>query len=131
MVLKINNPVLESSPYTSIKDKEYYINLTNLKNINFSDGWGWFIDIESNFPGTSQIFNKYIKKTSNRINIPEKINEISSIRSYKSMNNLYDTPIILKKNEELIKFNKYKKMKYIFHSVCILGIIGLCYILHF
>ena len=129
MVLNINNPVLKSSSVMPLKD--YHIKSTNLKNINFSDGWGWFVDIESNFPGTGQIFNKYIKKTSNRINIPEKINEISSIRSYKSMNNLYDTPIILKKNEELIKFNKYKKMKYIIHSVCILGIIGLCYILHF
>ena len=136
MALTINNPDLIFSPIMTFK--EYYIKSTNLKNINFSDGWGWFVDIETTFPGTNQLFNKYIKKTSDRINTPGKITEM---RSFKSMNNLHDDePIILNKNknknknkfEDLIKWNKYKQIKiYIIHSICILGIIELFYIINF
>lgn len=129
MALTINNQDLIFSPNMTFND--FYIKPTNLKNINFSDGWGWFVDIETTFPGTSQLFNKHIKKTSDRINIPGKITEM---RSFKSMNNLHDEPIILNKNKikDLIKWNKYKQIKiYIIHSICILGIIELFYIINF
>jgi len=126
MVFKINNTGLTSSSVMSFKD--YYIKSINLKNINFSDDWGWFIDIESNYPDTNKLFSKYRKETQNIINIPQTINELPSIRSLKSMRNLYDDLIILKIDEDLVKYNKYKRINYIIHSVCILGIIGVCYI---
>jgi len=115
MSFKTNNQVFISS-MTSFK--EYYTNSITLKSITFIDGWGWFIDIESNYQEVSP--NKYKKHILNHL---PTINEIPSLRSFKSMGNL------LKMDEELDKKNKYKYkyIKWALHSVCILGIIGVFY----
>ena len=119
MSFKTNNQVFISS-MTSFN--EYYTNSITLKNITFVDGWGWFIDLESNYQEISP--NKYKKQTLNHL---PTIHEISSLKSFKSMGNL------LKMDEDLNKKNKYKYtyIKWVTHSVCILGVIGVFYMSNF
>ena len=106
------------SPVMSFK--EYYSKSITLKNITFIDGWGWFIDLESNI----QI---YPDKYNNQKQNPhlETINEISSLKSFKSMSNLYI-------EDDLENFHKYKHkhkhITWIIHSICILGVIGVFYV---
>ena len=129
MSCKTNNQYFISS-MTSIN--EYYTKLVTLKNITFNDGWGWFIDIESNY---QEIFpNKYKKQTLTHL---PTINEMSSLRSFKSMSNLHEDYMIFKMDkeldEELEKKNKYKYtyIKWTMHSVCILCIIWVFYMSNF
>ena len=127
MSFKTNNQYFISS-MTSIN--EYYTKLVTLKNITFTDGWGWFIDIESNY---QEIFpNKYKKQTLNHLHLPT-INEMPSLRSFNSMRNLHEDSVIFKMDEELEKKNKYKYtyIKWAMHSVCILGVIGVFYMYSF
>ena len=121
MSCKTNNQDFISS-MTSIN--EYYTKLVTLKNITFNDGWGWFIDIESNY---QEIFpNKYKKQTLTHL---PTINEMPSLRSFKSIRNLNEDSMIFKMDKELEKKNKYKYtyIKWAIHSVCILGVIGVFY----
>jgi hypothetical protein len=105
---------------------EYYTKLVTLKNITFNDGWGWFIDIESNY---QEIFpNKYKKQTLTHL---PTINEMSSLRSFKSMRNLHEDSMIFKMDKELEKKNKYTYIKWAMHSVCILGVIWVFYMSNF
>jgi hypothetical protein len=123
MSFKTNNQYFISS-MTSIN--EYYTKLVTLKNITFTDGWGWFIDIESNY---QEIFpNKYKKQTLNHLHLPT-INEMPSLRSFNSMRNLHEDSMFFKMDEELEKKNKYKYtyIKWAMHSVCILGVIWVFY----
>jgi hypothetical protein len=57
--------------------KEKCMNLTSLKNIQLPDGWGWFIDIESNNNNIllTQINNKYTRQTSKPVLIPQTFKE--------------------------------------------------------
>ena len=121
MAFKTNNQDFISS-MTSFN--EYYTNSITLKNITFIDGWGWFIDLESNYQEISPLNTKYKKQTLNHL---PTIHEISSLKSFKSMGNL------LKIDEELEKKNKYKYtyIKWATHSVCILGVIGVFYMSNF
>ena len=119
MSFKTNNQVFISSMASF---NEYYTKSVTLKNITFIDGWGWFIDLESNY---QEIFpNKYKKQTLTHL---PTINEMPSLRSFKSMGNL------LKLDEELEKKNKYKYtyIKWAMHSVCILGVIWVFYMSNF
>jgi hypothetical protein len=127
MSFKPNNQYFISSMASF---NEYYTKLVTLKNITFNDGWGWFIDIESDY---QEIFpNKYKKQTLNHLHLPT-INEMSSLRSFKSMKNLHEDSMIFKMDEEVEKKNKYKYtyIKWAMHSVCILGIIGVFYMSSF
>ena len=121
MSFKTNNQVFISSMASF---NEYYTKSVTLKNITFIDGWGWFIDLESNY---QEIFpNKYKKQM---LNYLPTINEMPSLRSFKSMGNLHEDSMIFKMDEELEKKNKYKYtyIKWAIHSVCILGVIGVFY----
>lgn len=116
-----NTHILVSSMLTF---KDYINTFVRSSNIQFSDDWGWFIDIESNskihythFP----LNNKFSKQNSNYTYIPQTINEIPSIHSFNSMINLHDEIVNLEKG------NNYKYVEYILHSVGILGIIGVFY----
>jgi hypothetical protein len=53
--------------------KEKCMNLASLKHIHLTDGWGWFIDIETNNNNIleTQINNKYTRQTSKPILIPQ------------------------------------------------------------
>lgn len=125
MYFKTNNQVFISSMASF---NEYYTKSVTLKNITFIDGWGWFIDLESNY---QEIFpNKYKKQT---LNYLPTINEMSSLKSFKSMGNLHEDSMDFKMDEELDKKNKYKYtyIKWATHSVCILGVIGVFYMSSF
>lgn len=100
--------------------KEYFNTFVRSSNVQFSESWGWFIDIEAN--------NIYIKQHSNHISIPQTINEIHSIRSFKSMINLHDETINFKINNILENKHNHKYVEYIIHSLGILGIVGVFYV---
>ena len=53
--------------------KEKCMNLTSLKNIQLPDGWGWFIDIESN--NNNILLTQINRQTSKPISIPKTFKE--------------------------------------------------------
>jgi len=85
--------------------KDYYMKFIGINDSNLSNGWGWFVDIELNSEPIRSIQNN--NKTRNNIAITKK--EYSSIRSMKSMNNLYDTSMMFDMDEfnEIHKTNNY------------------------
>jgi hypothetical protein len=110
--------------------KEYFTKFVTFPNIQISEGWGWFVDIESNNQYNIipiPLNNKYRRQTTKYLPIPQTINEIPSIRSFKSMRNLHDESMIFKMDEDLEKNHSYKHIGYVIHSICILGIIGIFY----
>lgn len=108
--------------------KDYFVSFDNLKNITIGDGWGWFIDIETNYNELSFPFkNKFISNSYNHVCIPSTINETPSMRSFTSMINLHDETIIFKKKDKLENKYNYQILEFVMHSVCILGVIGLIY----
>ena len=57
--------------------KDYFVSFGNLKNITIGEGWGWFIDIESNYNEDPFPFkNKFISHSYNHVCIPLTINEM-------------------------------------------------------
>jgi len=130
MPFNINKDNYNSSSMMSFKD--YFTTYANLSSMQISEGWGWFIDIESiqqgNFPFPFN--NKYPRQTIKHVYIPQTINEIPSIRSFKSMKNLHEHSMIFKIDENLENFekiNSFKNVGYFINSFCILGIIGIIY----
>lgn len=116
-----NTHILVSSIMTF---KDYVNTFVRSSNIQFSDDWGWFIDIESNSKNQYIYFpsnNQFSKQNSKYTYVPKTIYEIPSIRSFDSMNNLHEEIVNLEKG------NSYKYMEYILHSVGILGVIGVFY----
>lgn len=104
--------------------KDYFNTFVRSSNIQFSDDWGWFIDIESNSKNQYIYFpsnNQFSKQNSKYTYVPKTIHEIPSIRSFDSMNNLHEEIVNLEKG------NGYKYMGYILHSVGILGLIVVFY----
>jgi hypothetical protein len=125
MSLIENNQITMSSTLLTIK--EYFTTFSSLSNVQFSETWGWFVDIESNqvnFPIKS---NKYPRYTSKHVYIPPTINEVPSIRSFKSMRNLHDHSMIFKMDEDFDKYHIYRNTGCLIHSICIIGLIGLLY----
>jgi hypothetical protein len=53
--------------------KEKCMNLTSLKNIQLPDGWGWFIDIESN--NNNILLTQINRQTSKPVLIPQSFKE--------------------------------------------------------
>lgn len=113
--------------------KDYFASFGNLKNIQLiEEGWGWFIDIESNCNKLSfPCKNKFITHSYNHVFIPSTINEnpTTSMRSFTSMANLHDETILFEKRDNLkINYNyNHQILVFVMHSVCILGVIGLIY----
>ena len=130
--------------------KEKCMDLTSLKNIQLPDGWGWFIDIESN--NNNILLTQINRQTSKPISIPktfkeELINEkpfneetfkedtfqeetISRpIKSIKSMGKLHDDSMIFEMDVDLSdkKKEKGKKIFRIIKSLFIIGIICVFY----
>ena len=85
--------------------KDYYMRFIRINDSTLANGWGWFVDIESNSESIRSRQNN--NKTINNTEIIKK--EYSSIRSMKSMNNLYDTSMMFDMDEfnEIHKTNKY------------------------
>ena len=112
--------------------KDYFVIFGNLKNITIGEGWGWFIDIESNYNEDPFPFkNKFISHSYNHVCIPLTINETPSMRSFTSMMNLHDETIINKRDEDDLENefkHNYQFLDYIMNSVCILGVIGLLWL---
>ena len=112
--------------------KDYFVSFGNLKNITIGEGWGWFIDIESNYNEDLFPFkNKFISHSYNHVCIPSTINETPSMRSFTSMMNLHDETIINKRDEDDLENefkHNYQFLDYIMNSVCILGVIGLLWL---
>jgi hypothetical protein len=132
MSFTINKDNNNSLSMMTIKD--YFITYTNLSSMQFSEGWGWFIDIESSQQGNFPLTNKYPRQIIKHVSIPPTINEVPSIRSFKSMRNLQEESMIFKMDEKLEKIEKINSLKnvgYFINSFCILGIIGIFYMSKF
>jgi hypothetical protein len=101
--------------------KEYCKYFLEIKEPHSTNGWGWFIDIESN----SEPIKIYrYQKTSKYVSIPKTIPEYPSIRSMKSMKNLHDTSMIFEMDDDRTNTN----INIITHSIGIMGVL-LCYYL--
>jgi len=98
--------------------KEYCMSFINIKDQQLDNEWGWFIDIELNYHPT------VFKKSSQYVSIPKTIQEYPSIRSMKSINNLYHTSIEFEINKNKYKPNNLSKI--ITHTFGLIGIV-LCY----
>jgi hypothetical protein len=134
--------------------KEKCMNLTSLKHIQLTDGWGWFIDIESNNNNIleTQINNKYTRQASKPILIPqtlkqeilfektfnektfnEEIFKEESIsrpfRSIESIGKLHDDSMIFEMDDELNNKTKEKNKGIIniLKNLFIIGIVCVCY----
>ena len=116
MSFNINKHDYNSSSIISFK--EHFTTYANLSSIQFTEEWGWFIDIESSHQGNYPLTNKYPRQT---------ITEIPSIRSFKSMRNLHNEAMIFKMDDNIEKLNCFKHLGCLIHSVWILGIIGIIY----
>ena len=118
------------NPSSMTSFKEYFTTFVTLPNIQLSEGWGWFVDIESNTQCNYipiPLNNKYKQQPIKYVSIPPTINEIPRLRSFKSMRNLHDESMIFKMDEDLEKNHSYKHIGYVIHSICILSIIGIFY----
>ena len=120
MSVNINKHDYNSSSMMSFK--EYFTTYANLSSIQFSEGWGWFIDIETSHQSNFPLTNKYPRQTIKHVFIPPTINEIPSLRSFKSMRNLHEESMIFKMDENLEKIeniNSFKNVGYFINSFCI------------
>ena len=104
--------------------KDYYMNFIGIGDSQLADGWGWFIDIESN-EQTKIKKSIYYSKPSQYILAQKTIQENHSIRSMKSMINLHDINIDTNNktdddNEDIM--NKFTYINILTHTI---GFIGL------
>lgn len=129
--------------------KEKCMDLTSLKNIQLTDGWGWFIDIESN--NNNILLTQFNRQTSKPISIPQPIKEelinektfneetfkedtfeeetTKPFKSIKSMGKLHDDSMIFEMDVEVHDKKKEKSNKIfrIIKSLFIIGIICVFY----
>jgi hypothetical protein len=106
--------------------KEYCKYFLEIKEPHSTNGWGWFIDIESNSEQIKISSYRY-QKTSKYVSIPKTIQEYPSIRSMKSMKNLHDTSMIFEMDDD-IKHRTNTNINIMAHSIGIIGVL-LCYYL--
>ena len=101
--------------YQSKSLQEYYIKVVEIKDPYIGNGWGWFVDLDSNsFPKSKPI--KIIQNyKSSQIHL-NTIKEYPSIRSMKSMTNLHQM-----NNQFNNKINFYKYSNFI--CINLIGII--------
>jgi hypothetical protein len=118
-----NRELLISKSYTSFRQN--YLNLINFNDKNFTNDWGWFIDIEN----TSYNINKGILKPNWLSKFRNIDTKKQSIRSMKSLHNLCDTYMIFDMDEENLFHKTNKKEIILINLGCIIFII-LFYILY-
>jgi len=118
--------------------REYYMKFIGVNDPCLTNGWGWFVDIELNsepikINNNNQKFHhqKYIH-SSKYTAIPKTIKEYPSIRSMKSLNNLYNTSMMFEMDDD----SKHRTNKNIstilyYNTVGIITVAILCYSLYF
>ncbi len=104
--------------------KDYIKSFIISKDVKLTDGWGWYIDIESyacKFPVQLTKYHKYGKKMTQYIDYPPTIKEIPSTQSFSNLNELFMT------EEEYNKkvFNE-EVMLYV-NMIGVLGIVTIYY----
>lgn len=113
----------------------------NALNIEISDGWGWFLDIDIQ---TNRQINKFSREKLKHVYIPQTIYETPTrMQSFKSMTNLHDESMIFKMDEQIEKQEKQEKQEkkkeinhnnmvdYFVNTICTLCIIGIIYKFNF
>ena len=106
--------------YQSKSLQEYYIKVVEIKDPYIGNGWGWFVDLDSNsFPKSKPI--KIIQNyKSSQIHL-NPIKEYPSIRSMKSMTNLHQMNNEMKNQ---IYLNNHKNLYKYSNFICI-NLIGI------
>lgn len=105
--------------YPEMMTFKKYCNTTIVPHL--TNGWGWFVDIESNSEQIKHRQNNYFTQN---VSMLKTIKEYPSIRSMKSMKNLHDTSLMFQIDEDVDK--KYRE-----NNICsimighIVGIISL------
>jgi hypothetical protein len=109
--------------------KEYYMSFMGIREPYLANGWGWFVDIESNAEHIRAINSPYKHRPSKYVLIPKTIKEYPSIRSMKSMSNLHDTSMIFEMDDDSKhRTNNSNYSNIIVHSIGIIGL-TICYFL--
>lgn len=100
---KFNKNIILSP--TMMSFKEYYMSYSENQFTHLANGWGWFVDIESNL-GLKPIlkYSRFNVKPSQHLNIPPTINEHSTIRSRESIDNL----TLIFEMDDIEEDHKYK-----------------------
>jgi len=113
--------------------KEYYMKFIGIRDPQLTNGWGWFVDIESNLEPIKYRQNNFRYKQSVNISMPETIKEYPSIRSMKSMKNLHDTSLMFQMDEDNDKKHRTNKTcsSIIGHSVGVIALFICFYIIRF
>ncbi len=115
------------SPYL-MTFKEYYMTFIGIRDPHLANGWGWFVDIELNSEPIKTTKYKYNRnKPSQYVSIPSTIKEYPSIRSMKSMTNLYDTSMIFDMDYDLEKHITNKLPNIYLHGFCIISLLIIYY----
>jgi hypothetical protein len=111
--------------------KDYYMGFIGVREPHLANGWGWFVDIELNPEPIRRPQYKYNRnKPSQYVSISDTIKEYPSIRSMKSMKNLYDATMIFDMDDDLEKHRTNKKILNIcLHVFCIITLMTICYYL--
>jgi len=78
--------------------RDYYMRFICVNDLNLTNEWGWFVDIELNDEPTNPIKMPYYMY--NNRSIPSTIKEYPRIRSIKSLSNLNDTSMIFELDED-------------------------------
>lgn len=116
-----------TSPYM-MTFKEYYMAFIGIRDPYLANGWGWFVDIEINSEPIKTTKYKYNRiKPSQYVSIPSTIKEYPSIRSMKSMTNLYDTSMIFDMDDDLEKHITNKLPNICLHGFCIISLFTIYY----
>lgn len=111
--------------------KEYYMSFIGVKDPHLTNGWGWFIDIESNTEPIRKIKPSYYYKPSRHVSVPKTIQEYPSIRSMKSMSNLHDTSMIFEMDDDIKhSTNNCYYSNILTHTIGLIGLV-ICYCMTF
>lgn len=109
--------------------KDYYMAFVGIRDPHLANGWGWFVDIESNSEPLRVMKPVYYYKPSQYVKVSETIKEYPSIRSMKSMRNLHDTSMIFEMDDFDDKKHRTNNNGYgnlITHTVGIITLV-ICY----
>ena len=108
--------------------RDYYMSFIGIKDQELENGWGWFVDIETNSEPIRIIQNNYFKyKIPKRVPVLKTIKEYPSIRSMKSMKNLHDSSMMFDMDEDgYIHITNKKYHPLIIHSVGFIAL-AVCY----
>lgn len=147
MLAIINN----GSPSIIMSIKDYFMSYIS-NDIERTDSWGWFVDIDTTIPFNNcaglKLKNKYPKIFSKDLTVLSTINEFPSIRSMKSMKNLQDMTFKYEmeelyganpynkdtNNDTIIEYNNDKNIDTndkidIINTICVIGLVGLYYLI--